>query len=233
MAVSYGATFISTSAIVGFGGMAALYGMGLLWLVFLNIFVGIFIAFILFGNRTRLMGYHLDAHTFPEFLGKRYQSKFIQVFSGATIFTGMSLYAAAVLIGGARFIEINMQLPYLAALWIFTVIIAAYVIAGGLKGVLYTDALQGTIMFLGMLILLIYAYTSLGGVVEAHQALTDLAAAGAGETGGFGPCRLDRDAHFRHPLVVHPGDHDHHGGGDRGAGPAATGGALHDGQEPA
>ena len=32
MAMSYGATFISTSAIVGFGGTAGLFGMGLLWL---------------------------------------------------------------------------------------------------------------------------------------------------------------------------------------------------------
>ena len=40
MAVSYGATFISTSAIIGFGGAAAVFGMGILWLSFLNIFVG-------------------------------------------------------------------------------------------------------------------------------------------------------------------------------------------------
>ncbi len=30
MALSYGATFISTAAIVGFGGTAGVYGMGLL-----------------------------------------------------------------------------------------------------------------------------------------------------------------------------------------------------------
>jgi len=36
MALSYGATFISTSAIVGFGGAAAVYGMGLLWLTVLG-----------------------------------------------------------------------------------------------------------------------------------------------------------------------------------------------------
>lgn len=40
IALSYGATFISTSAIVGFGGTAAYMGMGLIWLTFLNIAVG-------------------------------------------------------------------------------------------------------------------------------------------------------------------------------------------------
>ena len=50
MALSYGATFISTSAIIGFGGAAAVFGMGLLWLTFLNIFIGILIAFVFFGG---------------------------------------------------------------------------------------------------------------------------------------------------------------------------------------
>lgn len=52
--------------------------MGLLWLTFMNVFVGIFIAFIIFGSRTRRIGYNLKAVTFPEFLGKRFESKFIQ-----------------------------------------------------------------------------------------------------------------------------------------------------------
>ena len=46
MALSYGATFISASAIVGFGGVAAAFGMGIQWLCFLNMFVGVVIAFI-------------------------------------------------------------------------------------------------------------------------------------------------------------------------------------------
>lgn len=53
MALSYGATFISASAIVGFGGVAAAFGMGIQWLCFLNMFVGVVIAFIFFGLRTR------------------------------------------------------------------------------------------------------------------------------------------------------------------------------------
>lgn len=175
MALSYGATFISTSAIVGFGGVAGLFGMGLLWLTFLNIFVGIFIAFVFFGKRTRKMGHNLDAHTFPELLAKRYDSKFIQAFSGLLIFCAMPLYASVVLIGGARFIEEILQIDFQIALMVFSVIIAAYVIAGGLKGVMYTDALQGGIMFFGMLFLLIMTYYKLGGVVEAHERLTAMA----------------------------------------------------------
>jgi len=174
MALSYGATFISTAAIVGFGGVAANYGMGILWLVFLNILIGIFIAFILFGKRTRKMGHNLGALTFPEFLSRRFDSRFIQYFSGAVIFVGMPLYAAVVLVGMARFVETTLHVDYNIALILMAVIIAAYVIFGGIRGVMYTDALQGSIMFFGMIFLVITIYWMLGGVVDANQALTNL-----------------------------------------------------------
>ena len=45
---------------------------------------------------------------------------------------------------------------------------------GGLKGVMYTDALQGVIMFVGMAILIIYTYAKVGGVTAGHQTLSDL-----------------------------------------------------------
>ena len=174
MALSYGATFISTAAIVGFGGVAANYGMGILWLVFLNILIGIFIAFVFFGKRTRKMGHNLGALTFPEFLSRRFDSRFIQYFSGAVIFIGMPLYAAVVLVGMARFVETTLQIDYNIALVVMAVIVAAYVIFGGIRGVMYTDALQGSIMFFGTIFLLIAIYWMLGGVVDANQALTNL-----------------------------------------------------------
>jgi SSS family solute:Na+ symporter len=174
MALAYGSTFISTSAIVGFGGAASLFGLGLLWLTALNIFVGIFIAFVVFGRPTRRLGAELDAHSFAELLGRRYGSRFIQGFAGTTIAALMPLYAAAVLIGGARFLEVQLSVSYPAALIAFSLLVLGYVLFGGLKGVVYTDAFQGTLMFVGMAVLLVATYRHLGGFA-AHQALTDLA----------------------------------------------------------
>ncbi|MFO8007257.1 MAG: sodium:solute symporter family protein [Candidatus Brocadiia bacterium] len=186
MALSYGATFISTSAIVGFGGVAGLFGMSLLWLTFLNIFVGIFIAFVFLGGPTRKMGHHLDAHTFPELLGRRYNSKFIQVFAGLIIFLFIPLYSAAVLIGGCEFIATKLGIDYNVALFVFSVIIAVYVVVGGLKGVMYTDALQGGIMFLGMIILIGFTYSKLGGVTPAHRELSGMSGLVPGSLAAIG-----------------------------------------------
>lgn len=172
MAMSYGATFISSSAIIGFGGMAAVFGLGLLWLPFLNIAVGIIIAFLIFGRKTRRIGHHLNAHTFPEFLGNFYNSKKIQLLAGSIIFIGMPIYAAVVLKGGTVFMAQIFNIDYNIALIIFTVVVASYVITGGMKGVMYTDAFQGILMVLGMIILMILTYKIINmGFIEANHTL--------------------------------------------------------------
>lgn len=186
MALSYGATFISTSAIVGFGGAAAVFGMGLLWLTFLNIFVGIFIAFVFLGSRTRAMGHALNAHTFPELIGKRFDSRFMQIFAGLVIIVFMPLYTGVVAMGAAKVIEVHLHAPYTLSLFFFCGIVALYVTMGGLKGVMYTDALQGAVMFVGMVLLAVLTYSRLGGVAAAHRRLAELAPQAIAVFGGAG-----------------------------------------------
>ncbi|MDR0742811.1 MAG: sodium:solute symporter family protein [Tannerella sp.] len=176
MALSYGATFISASAIVGFGGVAATFGMGIQWLCLLNMLMGVIVAFIFFGKRTRRLGETYKANTFPQFLGLHYKSRSVQVFIALVIFLGMPLYTAVVMKGGAVFIEQMFDIDYHIALLIFTLIVAAYVITGGIKGVMYTDAFQAVIMFLCMLFLLMWFYKTIGmNFTEANRALSDIA----------------------------------------------------------
>lgn len=175
MAISYGATFISTSAIVGFGGIAANMGLSLIWLTVMNIFFGIFIAFAFFGKKVRKMGLNLNAHTFPELLGRRVESRFIQIFAGAVIFIFMPIYTAAVLTGAARILETFLGIDYGICVLVFTILVGGYVIFGGLRGVMYTDALQGTLMFFGMLALLIVTFVKVGGFFNGLESLAGLA----------------------------------------------------------
>ena len=175
MALAYGATFISTSAIVGFGGVAAVYGMSLLWLVACNILIGIFVAFVVYGVKTRQLAHELKVKTFPEFLGARFDSPFIRKFSAGVISLAMPLYAAAVMIGGARYMEEALNMNYTTAVLLFAVIVFAYVFFGGLRGVIYTDAMQAVIMLIGMIALIFLTYSALGGITEAHSKLSALA----------------------------------------------------------
>jgi SSS family solute:Na+ symporter len=57
---------------------------------------------------------------------------------------------------------------------------------GGLKGVMYTDAVQGGIMFVGMSILMVWTYKLVGGIVPSHQYLTDMAPLVPGKLAAIG-----------------------------------------------
>jgi len=176
MAFTYGATFISTSAIVGFGGFSAAFGMGIQWLCMLNMLTGVIIAFIFFGKRTRRLGVKYNASTFSQLLGLHYRSRHVKIFVATLIFIGMPIYAAVVMKGGAVFIEEIFKIDYNVALLVFTVIVAAYVISGGIKSVLYTDAFQGMIMIVSMLLLFVFFYKIMGfGFAEGNRQLTAIA----------------------------------------------------------
>ncbi|HSV42890.1 MAG TPA: sodium:solute symporter family protein, partial [Methanomassiliicoccales archaeon] len=173
--LSYGSTFISTSAIVGFGGVAAQLGMGIIWLTVLCIGVGVMIAFILYGKRVRKIGQAEKAMTFPDLVGKRFRSPFLRASTSIIILVSMPLYASAVLIGGSRFMETTLSIQYETALLIFAAFTAVYVVYGGLLAVLYTDAFQGFIMLFGLSAIMIITFITLGGITEANQSLAGLA----------------------------------------------------------
>jgi len=174
VAFSYGATFISAVALIGFSGMASIYGFSLLWLAFLNIFVGIIIAFIFYGFRTRKMGISLNAMTLPELLGNRFNSKSLQAVSGLIIAIFITFYTTAVFLAIASLFEITFGIPYVVCVIIFTVIVAIYLVVGGLYAVMWTHAIQGVLMLVGMLILAIGIYGMLGGIGPAHEAAASL-----------------------------------------------------------
>ncbi|MDR2866746.1 MAG: sodium:solute symporter family protein [Methanomassiliicoccaceae archaeon] len=177
--LAYGATFLSTSAIVGFGGVASLYGMSMVWLVFLNLFVGLIIAFIIFGKRTRRLNVKLGALTFADFLGKRFRSPFIRVMTAIIVIVGMPIYCAAVMTGGVSFLDtMGIGVDRNMIILVLAVVILLYVVYGGIIAVMYNDALQAALMFAGMFVILLVTYFVLsadhGGITGIHSALTDL-----------------------------------------------------------
>jgi SSS family solute:Na+ symporter len=174
IAFSYGATFISAVALIGFSGIASVYGHSILWLAFLNIFVGIFIAFVFYGLLTRRMGHSLKAMTLPELLGNRFNSVKLQQTSGLIIGIFMVAYTSAVFLAIASLFQITFGIPYWLCVVLFTVIVGIYLIVGGSYAVMWTHAVQGIVMLIGMIILTVGIYAMLGGIGPAHDAAAAL-----------------------------------------------------------
>ena len=177
IALSYGATFLSASAVIGFGGQAAVHGASLMWLCFLNLALGVAVAFIVFGNRTRSLGRKLGASTFADLLGKIYKSKGIRMFTAIIIIVMMPIYCAAVLKGGVNSLAVITGLDYNLMLLVLSLIVAIYVVYGGIIAVMYNDAMQAVIMLAGMIAIFAVTIGTLGW--DAFQQLTDLTVSGA------------------------------------------------------
>ena len=186
IALSYGATFLSASAIIGFGGQAATHGYALMWLCFLNLFLGLFVAFIVFGKRVRRAGRRLGASTFSDLLGKLFKSNKIRGFAAAIIIIMMPIYCAAVLKGGVNTLAVLTGLTdyYNYILIILAVIVGLYVVYGGIIAVMYNDALQAGVMIIGMLVILAVTLYAVGGFTAANIELTEITS-GAGTLPGY------------------------------------------------
>ena len=162
IALSYGATFLSASAVIGFGGQAAVHGATMMWLCFLNIALGLIVAFIIFGTRTRRLGRRLGASTFADLLGKVYGSRNIRLFTALLIIIMMPIYCAAVLKGGVNSLAVITGLDYNAMLILLSVVVALYVVYGGIIAVMYNDALQAVVMFVGMVVIFVVTIATVG-----------------------------------------------------------------------
>lgn len=174
IALSYGASLVSTSAIVGFGGVAGLYGYSLYWGIFGNMLVGTLIAFSVFGPRVRKLGEELGAQSFPELMGKRFGSPLLQRSIAWIIFVFLPAYTSIILIGGANFMAGAVGMEFRTSLLILAVVVLLYVLYGGLIGVIYTDVFLAVVMFLSSFILLAVLVVRLGGVTNIHEILDNI-----------------------------------------------------------
>ncbi|MEI8332110.1 MAG: sodium:solute symporter family protein, partial [Methanomicrobiales archaeon] len=149
-------------------------GMGLIWQTVLNIGLGILLAFVMFGKKTREIGLRLSAVTFPDLMCKLYKSPLMQYIAGFVIVISMPHYTDGILIGGARFIEPTLGITYSTSLILFALITAVYVVLGGHIAVMYTDVFQGTIMVIDMIVLFILTLIAGGGFTAGSAALTNM-----------------------------------------------------------
>lgn len=171
LAMTMTATYGSASSFIGGPGIAYEEGLGWVLLSMSQVATGYFVLMIL-GKKFAIVTRRYKAITMVDYLKNRYQSKWVVIFSAVSIIIFLFSAMAAQWIGGARLIESLTGLNYLSALFIFAVSVLFYVVIGGFRAVALTDAVQGSIMFVGTLVLLIAVIIAGGGL---ENLMADLA----------------------------------------------------------
>jgi sodium/pantothenate symporter len=163
LAMTMMATYGSASSFIGGPGVAYNTGLGWVLLSMAQLPAGYYVLMVL-GKKFAIIARKYKAITLIDFLQERYKSNFVVIVSALSIIIFLFASMAAQWIGGARLIESLTGLNYTAALFIFAIVVLVYVIIGGFRAVALTDAVQGTVMFLGSVILLIGTIIAGGGV---------------------------------------------------------------------
>lgn len=182
-ALAYVATYISAVALVGFGGLCYMFGMQMLLVAAGNVWLGTWFVYRYLAWPTRLWQRKLNSRTPAELLSKAYDSPFLQKFLGLISAILLVVYGSAVFKGAAVMVSGVLPITTNAALIILVCIVGISVICGGLRGVLYTEALQGLVMIIGVGALLLATMKVVGGPAAGLKALAALPPAPAADNG--------------------------------------------------
>ncbi len=173
-ALSFVAAYFSSVLIIGGGGFGYKFGLSTLWIGAANVLVGCTLAWIVLAKRIRQMTEETGSITISEFLGKRYASKNVMMFSAAMIFLFLIIYNVSVVKGMANAIQVLMSTPYWAGVLISGVIIIFYVVLGGYLAVVWTSFIQAWIMIGSLLLLTFAALSKVGGFSVAVEKLATI-----------------------------------------------------------
>ena len=141
-------------------------------------------SWLLLGPRLRNQTAGLRSLTIPDYFDYRYQSplsKATRVLAAATVLFATIWYMAGIAKGCAHLLETTLAVPYA---WGALLIIAAtcvYTVQGGMYGVLWTDAIQGVMMFAVGIVMAAIPFIYAGGPTELMARIsntTHISAAG-------------------------------------------------------
>jgi SSS family solute:Na+ symporter len=164
-AFTYATAYFSAVLFIGFAGKVG-WGFGLsgLWIALANALVGVLGVWSLFGNRIRRMSIDFQVTTMPEFLEKRYNSRFLKLIASLAVFLFLVPYSAAVFIGLSYLFKANFGLAYGTALLFMGLFTAFYLVLGGYKSMTMIDVVFGMIMCLGSAVLIGSTLQKSGGL---------------------------------------------------------------------
>jgi len=184
-AFTYGAAYFSAVLFIGFAGKIGWqFGYSGLWIAIGNSLVGVLAVWWLLGHRIKRMAQEYQVSTMAEYFEKRYDSKFLKIFSSLSIFIFFIPYSAAVFIGLSYLFKLNFNTEYWQALVFMGLFTAIYLVLGGYKSMTAIDVLFGSLMLAGSAVLIFNILGKSGGLVAASG---NLAAIDPKLTAAVGP----------------------------------------------
>lgn len=156
---SIASTQMSSGLFIGTIGLMYAVGWSFGWVVFVFPIAYWFMVAVIAPRFTRQRKLSL-----PEFIAARYYSDAARVVAAIIILIAFVVYISAQVVAGGLIANTIFGIPTRTGMVVFTVILIAYTVVGGMVAVVYTDFLQMMIMLLGAAIAVPIVLRQVGGL---------------------------------------------------------------------
>ena len=162
------ATDVGGGFSIGLGGLGFVLGLSASWLLFTGL-VGAWMAAVLLVPRVKSLGVTHGHRSYPDFLGHRFGEP-TRVLAAIVSAIGYAGFTGAQLLAGGKLASAAFGLDLHTAVIVMSVVIVGYTALGGLEAVVYTDTVQWSILFVGLLVLALPMAVSAAGGLDAVRA---------------------------------------------------------------
>ncbi|HIA80311.1 MAG TPA: sodium/proline symporter [Candidatus Marinimicrobia bacterium] len=148
--------------LIGVTGMGALMGVSAMWIVVGEI-IGVFFSWQFMAKKFKRLTDEYNSITIPDFLVSHFRSSthLIRILAATALSFFVVIYISAQIDITGKTFESFLGFNYYTGIAIGFGIVVLYIFSGGFLAVAWSDFFQGSLMFVGLLVLPIVAYFSL------------------------------------------------------------------------
>ena len=176
VALSAQASDMSGWLLKGLPGALYLGGFSEAW-IGIGLLIGTYLNWKIVAQRLRRYSQVCgDSITIPDFICNRFRDKTgaSRVIAAVIILVFFTFYTASGFVGAAKLFSTIFPISYSTALWIGAAVVVSYTLLGGYMAVCWTDFIQGSLMFVAIVLVPAIVICDAGGFAATVDSLNEI-----------------------------------------------------------
>ncbi len=161
--------------LIGVTGMGALLGVSAFWIVVGEV-LGVWISWQFMAKKFKRMTDEYDSITIPDYLVSHFGSttNLLRIVSATALSLFVVIYVSAQIDITGKTFESFLGLNYYTGIGLGFGIVVLYIFSGGFLAVAWSDFFQGSLMFVGLLLLPVVAFFTITGNESIISGLNEI-----------------------------------------------------------